>query len=103
MTPDGRRLRPGSDAFANYVESVFRLQNEAATELALALDTEDPGNTRYEALEDAELDLLRACRGLNELAARRRDGESPGGAGALRRAREAADCERAAIAAAELL
>jgi hypothetical protein len=99
----GQRLRPGSDAFAAYVEAVFRRQNEVATELSDALDRADPDSAHYDRLEDAELDLLIACHGLNELAQRRRSGERVGGFGALRRARRAPDCERAAEAAAALL
>jgi hypothetical protein len=100
---DGERLRPGSDAFADYVESVFRRQNEVATALALAIDDEPAGSDRFAALEDAELDLLIACRTLNELAEASRDGERPGGMSALRRARLAPDCERATERADELL
>jgi hypothetical protein len=100
---DGQRLRPGSEAFADYVESVFRRQNEVATELALAIDDEVPGSDRFAALEDAELGLLLACRTLNELAEARREGESPGGLSALRRARVAPDCERATERADALL
>lgn len=100
---DGVRLRPGSDAFSDYVESVFRRQNEIATELALVLDDEPPETERYGTLEDAELELLRACRTLNELAEAQRDGESPGGIGALKRARLAPDCERATQHAAGVL
>lgn len=99
----GQRLRTGSDAFADYVETVFRRQNEIATALSDALDQADPDSARYAALEAAELDLLVACRGLNELAQRRRNGERVGGFGALKRARQAPDCERAADQAAALL
>lgn len=100
---DGERLRPGSEAFADYVETVFRRQNELQLELALELDDEDPGSARYAALEAVELELLQACRGLNELAARRRDGDEGGGPGALKRAREAPECERVSDKAAALL
>jgi hypothetical protein len=100
---DGRRLRPGSDAFADYVESVFRRQNEVATALALAIDDEVPGSDRVAVLEDAELGLLIACRTLNELAEASRDGERPGGLSALRRARGAPDCEQATARADALL
>jgi hypothetical protein len=96
-------MRPGSDAFSNYVEAVFRRQNEIATELTLALDDEDPKSDRYVLLEDAELELLTACQGLNQLATRRRNGEAVGGAGALKRARQAPECERATASAAALL
>ena len=100
---DGERMRPGSDAFSSYVEAVFRRQNEVATALSFALDDEMPNTPRFEALEAAETELLTTCRGLNELARRRRDGASLNGMGALRRAREAPACERAAAAAAALL
>jgi hypothetical protein len=100
---DGERMSVRSDAFADYVESVFRRQNEIATELALEIEDERAGNDRYAALEDAELDLLTACRGLNELAEARRDGERAGGPAALRRARLAPDCERATNVAAAVL
>ncbi|HUF72774.1 MAG TPA: hypothetical protein VMR74_07750 [Gammaproteobacteria bacterium] len=102
-TVDGERLRVRSDAFPDYVESVFRRQNEIATALALAIDDETPGSGRYAALEAAELELLTACRGLNELAEASRDGEGPRGLAALQRARLAPDCERATNNAAEEL
>jgi hypothetical protein len=92
-----------SDAFADYFESVFRNQNELADRLAAALDEADPDSARYAALDAAELDLLTSCRGVNELARRRQNGESAGGLGALKRARQAPDCERATQAAAALL
>jgi hypothetical protein len=100
---DGERLRPGSDAFADYVEAVFRRQNQLQIELALALDDANPDSERYQALEVVELELLTICRPLNELAAQRGAGESTGGPGALKRARQAPACERAAEKAAALL
>ena len=100
---DGQHMVPGSDEFADYVELVFRRQNAVATELALALDDVDPASDRYTELEAAELDLLTACRGLNEIASSRRDGDDARGLAALRRARQAPDCERAAEAAAAAL
>jgi hypothetical protein len=100
---DGERMRPGSDAFSDYVESVFRRQNQVATDLALALEDEPDDTARYSALEDAELELLQACRTLNELAEASRGGDEPGGLGALKRARLAPDCERATEEAAALL
>ena len=96
---EGRRMGVGSDAFADYVEAVFRRQNETATALGFALDGEAPGSERYRALEAAELNLLTACRALNELASAARAGESRRGPGSLRRARQAPECELAAIAA----
>ena len=100
---EGRRMPVKSDAFADYVEAVFRHQNDVANVLVLTLDAADSGSNDYASLEDAELALLDACRGLNELARSRRDGEPIGGIKAFRRARQAPDCERAADAAASLL
>lgn len=100
---DGQRLRPGSDAFADYVERVFREQNAVAGDLMLELDSADPDSEQYIGLEAAELSIIRACRGLNELAVRQRDGEPLGGPGALQRARQAPECERAADEVATIL
>jgi hypothetical protein len=102
-TLDGHSLQPRSDEFAAYVEAVFRRQNELAVELELALDDAAPGSERYLTLEQAEVDLLTACSGLNALAAARRDGAKPGGLTALKRARQAPECERASRAVAALL
>jgi len=99
---DGDRMQPRSDVFSAYVEEVFRRQSEIATELTLALDTEAPDGDRYIALEDAELELLTACRGLNEMAQRRREGDDIRRMGALKRARQAPECERATRNAAAL-
>lgn len=96
-------MRLGSDAFAAYVEAVFRRQNEVAAELALALEREPLESERFSRLEDAELGLLTACRGLNEIARAQRDGERIGGLGALKRARRTPDCELATERAAALL
>ncbi len=92
-----------SDEFADYVESVFRRQNEVASALALELESEDPDSERYDRLDEAELELLNACVGINELAARQRDDDPLGGFKALKRARQAPECERAATAAATAL
>jgi hypothetical protein len=100
---DGTRMGLRSDPFADYVESVFRRQNEVASELALALEREDPDSERYGELDAAELELLESCVGLNELAARQRDGDPLGGLKALKRARQAPDCERATAAALNLV
>ncbi len=88
-----------SDAFAEYVEFVFRQQNEIGTELAFALDSVEFDSEQYLMLEAAELALLEACMGLNELAVRGQNGRSAGGLGAARAARRAPECERAAVAA----
>jgi hypothetical protein len=99
-TAGGEQLRISSDRFAMYAERVFREQNRVASMLAFALaDAKDPDGPGSRALADAEDDLLDACAGLNEVAARRRDGERPGVRRGLRAAREAPGCERATAAA----
>jgi hypothetical protein len=100
---NGTRMGLKSDEFADYVESVFRRQNEVASALALELESEDTASERYERLDAAELELLDACVGINELAARQRDGEPLGGFKALKRARQAPECERSTANAAAAL
>ena len=102
-TVGGERLRVGSDAFADYVESVFRRQNALATELAFAMEREHFDSPHYVELESAELAMLEACAGLNEIAAGRQSRRETGRLRALRAARRAPDCERAALAAEALL
>ena len=104
-TAGGERLRPRDPAFADYVETVFRQQNEAATALAFALDETDFDSARYRTLEATETALLDACSELNAMATARQraNGDGPGGLSALRAARTAPDCERAAVAAAEVI
>lgn len=92
-----------SETFAAYVEGVFRRQNEVAAELSLALEREPDDTERFSLLEAAELTLLTECRGLNEMARAQRAGEQLAGLGALKRARQAPDCERATARAAALL
>lgn len=101
-TLEGERLRVRSDAFANYVEQVFREQNRVASELAFAI--EDAADTeRVDVLEAAEEALLDACAELNQLAAARRDGERLGLFRSLGAARGAPDCECAAAAASRVI
>ena len=102
-TLDGERLRLGSPAFRAYVESVFREQNRVATELLFALEAVGPAVPDHARLEAAELELVRACRGLNEIAAERRAGRELGTLREAGAARQAPQCERAARAAAEAL
>lgn len=98
-TMDGAHLRVGSEDFRRYVESVFRLQNKTATDLAFALEAGDLAAADLAALNAAEQSLLDACSGLNEIAASRRDNESMGKLRQLRAARSAPQCEVAARAA----
>lgn len=101
-TLDGERLSVRSDAFASYVERVFREQNRVATALAFAFeDAALPA--RIDALEAAEEALLTACAELNALAAARRGGERLGPMRGLSAARQAPDCERATAGASRLL
>jgi hypothetical protein len=100
---DGQRMRLKSDAYADYVEQVFQHQSEISTELAFVLADEDPDSPRFARLEDAELDVLDACRGLNELASAQRSGTRPGGFAALKQSRQVPECELAADAAATAL
>jgi hypothetical protein len=99
-TAGGDSLNVGSEDFRAYVERVFREQNRVATELAFVL-FDDPGLDAAEAarLEAADERLLEACAELNELAARRRDGQPLGPARGARAARRAPACEAAALAA----
>jgi hypothetical protein len=97
-TLDGERLAMRSPEFRAYVESVFRAQNRVATELAFALES-DVGPAAEAELESAELGLIDACAGLNQIAIGRRDGTGRSGLGRVEAARRAPDCERAARAA----
>lgn len=96
-------MRLKSDAYADYVERVFRLQSEVSTELAFLLADEDPGSLRYPQLADADDAVWSACLGINELAAEHQSGDRPAGPGALKRARGVPECERAASEASDLL
>ena len=100
---DGQRMPARSEAFAAYVEAVFRRQNRVAADLALALEREVFGSERFASLEAAEFRLQSDCSSLNEIARAQRDGERVGGPGALRQARTAPECERATDHAASLL
>jgi hypothetical protein len=106
---DGRRMALGSAEFRSYVERVFREQNQAASELAFALEepsAEDPSpldGAKAPELGEAEQALLAACAGLNELATARRDERRVGLRRSVTLARKAPDCERATLAARSLL
>ena len=99
----GERMGLRSDAFAGYIETVFRRQNEVATDLLTELDNEDPESDRFQSLDAADYELQIACREMNSLARANRDGELDRGLAALRQARTAPECERATDAAAALL
>jgi len=88
---DGRTLRLDSPEFRDYVERVFREQNEVAT--TLAFGQEEASGSRYDALLEFEDALLAACAEINELAAARRDGRSLGVREQARMATTAPGCE----------
>lgn len=100
VTAGGERLSPTSPEFRAYVERVFREQNDIASELAFAIEDGGPAAA---SLGEAEQALLRACEGLNEIAARRRDEQRTGARRGLSAARAAPECERATAAAREAL
>jgi len=102
-TFEGERLPIGSDAFESYVESVFRQQNGTATEIAFELESPELRDVDRDALEVSEQSLLDACASLNELAARRRDDQRLGMLRGARAARQAPACERAEIAARDVI
>ena len=97
-TAAGERLAITSPEFRDYVERVFRQQNQLATELAFAVeDAEDEAASA--ALAVAEQSLLEACTGLNEIAAARRDEQRLGPLRQAEAARETPRCEGSILAA----
>ncbi len=90
-TMDGRTLALNSTDFREYVERVFREQNQAATALAFAQD--ESSGARYETLLELEDALLEACADLNEVAAARRDDRALGLRRQARMAATAPGCE----------
>jgi hypothetical protein len=96
---DGTRMSIRSDTFPDYVERVFRRQNQLADELAFDLQSTGLAPSRRLPLEQAETRLLADCAALNELAAAQRDGRSLGRLKSLRLARQTPACEAAAAAA----
>jgi hypothetical protein len=88
---DGRTLALNSTEFREYVERVFREQNQAATALAFAQD--ESSGARYETLLELEDALLEACADLNEVAAARRDDRALGLRRQARMAATAPSCE----------
>ncbi len=99
LTADGERLRLRSEAFAEYAEGVFRLQNEVLDALAFALD-ERPEDSALVAAEDH---VLEACAALNGAALRRQRGDGTRPLRDLGAARSVPECEAAAAMAAEQL
>ncbi|HLF11619.1 MAG TPA: hypothetical protein VJA26_10410 [Gammaproteobacteria bacterium] len=96
MTAAGQRLAITSPEFRDYVERVFRQQNQIATELAFAAEDAGEGADGESAeLAAAEESLLAACAGLNQLAAARRDEQHLGRLRQAKAARQAPRCEAA--------
>jgi hypothetical protein len=106
-TADGRRMALGSSEFRDYGERVFREQNQAASELAFALEesaNQDAARSdTLRSLSAAEETLLAACAGLNELATSRRDERRVGLRRSAALARKTPECERATLAARDVL
>jgi hypothetical protein len=95
-TASGQRLAITSPEFRDYVEQVFRRQNQTVTDLAFALEDAPPGDsTSSVALASAESTLLDACAGLNQLATARRDQQRLGPRRQAEAARQAPRCEAA--------
>ena len=90
-TRDGRALRLSSPAFREYVEQVFREQNQVVTALAFA--QADASGSRFDTLIELEDELLAACAELNALAVARRDDVVLGLRQQARMAATAPDCE----------
>ncbi len=90
---DGRALALNSAEFQDYVERVFREQNQAAIALAFAQD--EASGIRYETLLQLEDALLDACADLNVLATARRDNRALGLRLQARMATMAPSCEAA--------
>jgi len=92
---DGQRMVIRSDPYRAYVREVYRHQSEVSDALISALDEADPDSARYAELDATDLDVLTACRGINELASAEQSGDSPRGLAALKRARQVPECEGA--------
>jgi hypothetical protein len=101
-TAGGLVLSVASTEFREYVEQVFRRQNEVATELAFALDERNGASDAAE-LAAAEERLLSECASLNRLATARRDRERLPLTARTAAARTAPLCETATAAAVALL
>ena len=102
-TARGQRLSITSEEFRTYAEAVFRDQNQAVTEIVFAMDGEDLSDEDLQALEGVEQSLLVECADLNEVAARRRDGQQAGWLRESKAARGAPLCERATLNARSVL
>ena len=96
QTADGTRVALGSAEFKAYAEQVFRHHNRVLDRLMFALpELATTDASRYARAADAEIDMLAACRRLNEVASRTRDGRPPGWLRRIRAARSVVACDRA--------
>jgi len=102
--------QPGADAiesmsreeFRQYVERVFELHNQVATEVMMMADMAD--EAPVEGLYEAEGDMIDTCQPLNRVVSRRMRGESAGNWLRLRNfPQQVADCHRATLAVQSLL
>lgn len=76
--PDGVEVTRTRAEFEQYVESVFRRQNNASLEAGQLLDDtlDDPEQRRK--IEDAERNMLASCGALNRVAHQRMEQDDPG-------------------------
>lgn len=77
-TPDGLEVTRSRDEFEQYVESVFRRQNQASLEVGQMLDDAVASPRERLALETAEQKMLVACDALNQVAHQRMEQNDPG-------------------------
>jgi len=101
-TQDGRHLRATSPAFKDYVERVFRQQNNLSWALVEALETVSDPDKRQK-LNQLESQLRRACEPVNRLASARRRGTASSRAEQLALVRTLPQCEASSQEARQLL
>lgn len=101
---DGQGKRMSREEMTVHVEHVFRRHNQVETRLLSVLQILNGRiPPSYEALLQAEADMLDACDELNEFAIRRRDDRRIGIVAKWRIPRSTQDCERKTQVVEELL
>ncbi len=102
--PDGRTERHSREAFASYVEAVFRYQNRVVNDLIVATSlSPDPAALEDAALMRAERDMAAACQALNTAVAARLEGREIGFFHKLELPRAVPACEAASRRLEQLL
>lgn len=87
--------------FSQYVENVFRLQNQMTGEIMMLADTDM--QNQYEQLLSLEHTMHQTCQPLNELAEREIDGLKTGFMLKQQVKRSVYNCEQAALKVQKLL